>query len=197
MPSGLRYAIRSLRRQPGFGLTATLTLGVGLGLAIGLFAVVDAVLLRPLPFADQDELVVMWEKDDGSNNPHIEVSLPNFEDWRAEAGSFVDMAAMGSTTWGEVEVQQDPPVRLTISAVSASFFDTLGVQAFVGRPSKSGIRPVDVTDGGVDVVRRRAPGPPVVFGGAAVTITVVGVLAGWVPAYRASRLDPARALTRT
>ena len=129
----LRYAIRSLRRQPGFGLTATLTLGVGLGLAIGLFAVVDAVLLRPLPFADQDELVVMWEKDDGSNNPHIEVSLPNFEDWRAEAGSFVDMAAMGSTTWGEAEVQQDPPVRLTISAVSASFFDTLGVQAFVGR----------------------------------------------------------------
>ena len=124
------------------------------------------------------------------------MSLPNFEDWRAEAGSFVDMAAMGSTTWGEVEVQQDPPVRLTISAVSASFFDTLGVQAFVGRPSKSGIRPVDVTDGGVDVVRRRAPGPPVVFGGAAVTITVVGVLAGWVPAYRAW-LDPARALTRT
>ena len=129
----LRYAIRSLRRQPGFGLTATLTLGVGLGLAIGLFAVVDAVILRPLPFADQDDLVVMWEKDDASSNPHIEVSLPNFEDWRAEAGSFVDMAAMGSTTWGEVEVQEDPPVRLTMSAVSASFFDTLGAQAFLGR----------------------------------------------------------------
>ena len=62
---------------------------------------------------------------------------------------------------------------------------------------RSGIRPVDVTDGGVDAVRRRAPGPPVVFGAVAVTITVVGVLAGWVPAYRASRLDPARALTRT
>ena len=129
----LRYAIRSLRRQPGFGLTATLTLGVGLGLAIGLFAVVDAVILRPLPFADQDDLVVMWEKDDASSNPHSEVSLPNFEDWRAEAGSFVDMAAMGSTTWGEVEVQEDPPVRLTMSAVSASLFDTLGAQAFLGR----------------------------------------------------------------
>ena len=64
--------------------------------------------------------------------PALEVSLPNSEDWCAEAG-FVDMAAMGSTTWGEVEVQQDPPVRLTISAVSASLFDTLGVQAFVGR----------------------------------------------------------------
>ena len=129
----LRYAIRGLRRQPGFSLVSTLTLALGLGLAVGLFAVVDAVLLRPLPFADQDQLAVLWEKDDTTDNPHIEVSLPNFEDWRAEAGSFVDMAAMGSTTWGEVEVQQDPPVRLTISAVSASFFDTLGARASLGR----------------------------------------------------------------
>ena len=129
----LRHAVRGLRRQPGFTLTATLTLALGLGLAIGLFAVVDAVLLRPLPFADQDELVVMWERDDSTSNPHIEVSLPNFEDWRAEANAFTDMAAMGSTTWGDVEIQEDPPVRLTISAVSASFFDTLGAQALHGR----------------------------------------------------------------
>ena len=71
----------------------------------------------------------MWERDDSIDNPHIEVSLPNFEDWRAQAESFADMAAMGSTTWGDVEVQEDPPVRLTISAVSASFFDTLGSEA--------------------------------------------------------------------
>ena len=129
----LRHALRGLFRQPGFSLTATLTLALGLGLAIGLFAVVDAVLLRPLPFADQDELVVMWEQDDGTDNPHIEVSLPNFEDWRAQADSFAYMAAMGSTTWGQVEVQEDPPVRLTISAVSASFFDTLGLEALLGR----------------------------------------------------------------
>jgi predicted permease len=129
----LRYAARGLCRQPGFSLTATLTLALGFGLAGGLFAVVDAVLLRPLPFAAQDELVVMWERDDATDNPHIEVSLPNFEDWRAEADSFSDMAAMGSTTWGQVEVQDDPPVRLTISAVSASFFDTLGAQALLGR----------------------------------------------------------------
>ena len=85
----VRYAARGLRRQPGFTLAATLTLALGIGLAIGFFAVVDAILLQPLPFADQDELVVLWEKDDTSDNPHIEVSLPNFEDWRAEAGSFV------------------------------------------------------------------------------------------------------------
>ena len=129
----LRYAVRGLSRRPGFTLAATLTLALGLGLAIGLFATVDAVLLRPLPFADQEELVVMWEKDDSTNNPHIEVSLPNFEDWRASAESFVDLTAMGSTTWGEVEVQEDPPLGLTISAVSASFFDTLGARALHGR----------------------------------------------------------------
>ena len=129
----LRYAIRGLFRQPGFSVAATLTLALGLGLTIGLFAVVDAVLLRPLPFADQDELVVMWEQDHSTDNPHIEVSLPNFEDWRLQAESFAAMAAMGSTTWGRVEVQEDPPVRLTISAVSASFFETLGARAFLGR----------------------------------------------------------------
>ncbi len=129
----LRYALRGLLRQPGFSLTAALTLALGLGLAVGLFAVVDAVLLRPLPFANLRDLVVMWEKDDNTDNPHIEVSLPNFEDWRAQADSFADMAAMGSTTWGQVEVQEDPPVRLTISAVSASFFDTLGSEALLGR----------------------------------------------------------------
>ena len=129
----MRYALRGLYRQPGFVLTATLTLAIGLGLAIGLFAVVDAVLLRPLPFADQEELVIVWEKDDPADNPHIEVSLSNFEDWRAAATSFADLAAMGSTTWGAVEVQEDPPLRLTISAVSASFFDTLGARALHGR----------------------------------------------------------------
>lgn len=129
----VRHALRGLCRQPGFGLAATLTLALGLGLAIGLFAVVDAVLLRPLPFADQEELVIVWEKDDPADNPHIEVSLPNFEDWRATATSFADLAAMGSTTWGTVEVQEDPPIRLTISAVSASFFDTLGATAVHGR----------------------------------------------------------------
>ena len=83
----LRHAIRGLREQPGFSLAATLTLALGLGLAVGLFAVVDAVLLQPLPFADQDDLVVLWEKDDTTGNPHIEVSLPNFEDWRTQGPS--------------------------------------------------------------------------------------------------------------
>ena len=129
----LKFAVRGLRRRPGFAITAVVTMGLGLGFAIGLFAVVDAVLLQPLPFADQDRLVVMWEKDDSHNNPHIEVSLPNFEDWRAQVKSFAGMAAIGSTTWGKVEVQQDPPIRLTISAVSASFFDVVGTQALLGR----------------------------------------------------------------
>ena len=181
----LRYAVRGLAGQPGFVLAATLTLALGLGLAVGLFAVVDAVLLQPLPFADQDELVVLWEKDDSTDNPHIEVSLPNFEDWRAQAGSFADMAAMGSTTWGEVEVQEDPPVRLTISAVSASFFDTLGAQPLHGRtflPAEDGAEAERVMvlshaawrqyfDGDPDVVGSTVP-----IGARREPFTVVGVM---------------------
>ena len=181
----LRYAVRGLSGQPGFVLAAILTLALGLGLAVGFFAVVDAVLLQPLPFADQDELVVLWEKDDSSANPHIEVSLPNFEDWRAQAGSFVDMAAMGSTTWGEVEVQEDPPVRLTISAVSGSFFDTLGAQPLLGRaflPEEDGAEAQRVMvlshgawrqyfDGDPDVVGSAVP-----VGARREPFTVVGVM---------------------
>ena len=181
----LRYAFRGLSGQPGFVLAATLTLALGLGLAVGLFAVVDAVLLQPLPFENQDELVVLWEKDDSTDNPHIEVSLPNFEDWRAQAGSFTDMAAMGSTTWGEVEVQEDPPVRLTISAVSASFFDTLGAQPLLGRaflPEEDGAEAERVMvlshaawrqyfDGSADVVGSSVP-----VGARREPFTVVGVM---------------------
>ncbi len=129
----IRLARRVLVRAPGFTATAVATLALGIGCSVGLFAVVNAALLRPLPFADQERLVLMWERNESRTNPHIEVSLPNYQDWRAQATSFVDMAALGSTTWGEVEVQQDPPVRLTVSAVSASFFDTLGSQAALGR----------------------------------------------------------------
>ena len=181
----LRYAVRGLSRQPGFVLAATLILALGLGLAVGFFAVVDAVLLRPLPFADQDELVVLWEKDDSTGNPHIEVSLPNFEDWCAQAGSFADMAAMGSTTWGEVEVQEDPPVRLTISAVSASFFDTLGAQALLGRtflPAEDGAEAERVMVLGHAAWRQYFGGDPDVVGSSVPVgarrepFTVVGVM---------------------
>ncbi len=68
MISGLlqdaRYALRSLRRNPGFAVTAALTLSLGIGAAVALFTVVNTVLLRPLPFVNQDRLVLMWEKDD-------------------------------------------------------------------------------------------------------------------------------------
>ena len=135
----VRFAVRRLRKQPGFALIATLTMALGLGSVITLFAVVDTVLLRPLPYANQERLVLIWEKD--ASNPHIEVSWRNFEDWRREARAFSEMAAMGSTTWGQMEIQRDPPLLLTMSTVSASFFDTLGARPAIGRPGcRSGHR---------------------------------------------------------
>jgi hypothetical protein len=112
-------------------VAAVVTLALGLGAATLLFTVVQTVLLRPLPFADQRELVLMWGQESG--RPHVEVSLPNFQDWRAPTSSFTDLAAIGSTDWGELEVRASEPFALTQRVVSSSFFETLGVSAALGR----------------------------------------------------------------
>ena len=170
----VRYAVRRPRRSPGFVATAAGTLGLGLGAATLLFAAVHTVLLRPLPFADQHELVLMWEQDVEDGSPHVEVSLPHFQDWRAQASSFSHLAAIGSTDWGDLEVRASEPFALSQRVVSGSFFDTLGVSAAVGRT----LRPADDVAGAAAVVvlshdswRRHFSADPQVVGD---TLTVVG-----------------------
>lgn len=148
------------------------TLSLGLGAATLLFSAVYTVLLRPLPFADQHELVLMWEQDAGSS--HVEVSLPNFQDWRAQASSFSDLAAIGSTDWGSLEVRANDPFALTHRVVSSSFFETLGVSAALGRT----LGPADDVAGAPAVLvlshaswRRHFGADPEIVGE---TITVVG-----------------------
>jgi putative ABC transport system permease protein len=170
----LRYAVRRLRRSPGFAVTAILTLGLGLGAATLLFAAVHTVLLRPLPFTDQYELVLLWERDPANGSPHNEVSLPHFEQWRAQASSFSSLAALGSTEWGDLEVRADAPFALTQRVVSSSFFETLGVSAALGRT----FRPSDEVTGAPSVMvlshaswRRHFGADPAVVGH---TLSVVG-----------------------
>ncbi len=170
----LRYAVRRLRRSPGFAVTAILTLGLGLGAATLLFAAVHTVLLRPLPFTDQHELVLLWERDPANGSPHNEVSLPHFEQWRAQASSFSSLAALGSTDWGDLEVRADAPFALTQRVVSSSFFETLGVSAALGRT----FRPSDEVTGAPSVMvlshaswRRHFGADPAVVGH---TLSVVG-----------------------
>lgn len=148
-------------------MAAGLTLAVGFGAATALFAVVHAVLLRPLPFTEQDRLVLMWERDPGVDAPHIEVSLPNFEDWRSQTTSFSELAAIGSTNWGGLQVRTPEPFMLEQRRVSGTFFTTLGVRAALGRT----LRPTDAAPGAPAVMvlshaawRRHFDADPTVVG---------------------------------
>ena len=87
----LRFALRTLRKSPGFTAVIVLTLALGIGANSAIFSVVQGVLLAPLPYRDSDHWVVLWE-----NNPRFQrtwVSYPNFRDWQRSARSFHEMAA--------------------------------------------------------------------------------------------------------
>jgi putative ABC transport system permease protein len=130
--SDFRQALRGLRRSPGFALGTALTLGLGIGLNTAIFSVFDGVLLRPLPFAEPDELVRLWSSKADRGLRFFSVSIPDFEDWKAQATSFARMAAF--------DRQQDltltgteAPVQIQGARISAGLFALLGVTPALGR----------------------------------------------------------------
>src|SRR5688572_5509244 len=127
----VRYAARSLRKSPGFTLVAAITLALGVGANTAIFSVVNAVMLRPLPFSNPGQLVRIWESNVERGWPTFGVSNPNFLDWRAHAKSFQAMAAEANIglTWtsgGDAEVLQG-------RRVSATFLPTLQMAPIFGR----------------------------------------------------------------
>jgi hypothetical protein len=88
-----RYAARSLRKSPGFTVVAAMTLALGVGANAAIFSVVNTVMLRPLPFAEPDGLVRIWESNLDKGFPTFSGSHPNFLDFRAQANSLEAMAA--------------------------------------------------------------------------------------------------------
>src|SRR5687768_5370682 len=89
----LRYAWRSLRRAPGFTLAAVVALGLGTGSATAIYTHLDGVVLRPLPFAEPQRLVSLWESNATKGLPHEQLSPVNFLDYRALTSVFADAAA--------------------------------------------------------------------------------------------------------
>jgi hypothetical protein len=86
----LRYGARKLLKTPGFTLIAVLTLALGIGANTAIFSVINTVLLKPLPYAESERLVAVWEvRKDGRRGS---VSYPNFADWRAQSGAFEQIA---------------------------------------------------------------------------------------------------------
>src|SRR3954463_4060232 len=105
----VRHAVRALRRDWRTPLLAARPPRRTLGPVMAIFAIVDAVLLRPLPVADQDRVVVIWQRDDRRALPIIEVAYGEMEDWRARSRSFEQLAVVGSVNWSLQLVDKAEP----------------------------------------------------------------------------------------
>jgi predicted permease len=132
----LRYGLRTLRRSPGFTAVATLTLALGIGANTAIFSIVDAVLLRPLPFPDSDRLALIWATDTRAGDREDVASYPDFEDWKAQSASFSSLAAFTTRSLaisGGGEAALVPAMQ-----VSPGFFETLGIAPAFGRSFQPG-----------------------------------------------------------
>jgi putative ABC transport system permease protein len=143
------YAFRSLRRDLGFAIAALFTLALGIGATATVFSVMNTVLLRPLPFADQDRLAVVWAAQWKRNYEAIEGSYLDYRDWREQNKVFEDMAALGSTTTGMSLTGRGEPLQVEAGTITSNLFSVLGVEPMLGRgflPEEDvlGSRPVAV-----------------------------------------------------
>jgi putative ABC transport system permease protein len=125
----VRYGARMLLRSPGFTLVAVLTLALGIGANTAIFTVVNAVLLRPLPYPQPDRLVLLTEH--WARFPVLSVSYENYKDWRDQSHSFELVGAARNANL--TLTGAGDPDRLQGQVVSASFFDLLGVKPVIGR----------------------------------------------------------------
>ena len=119
----LRYAIRMLRRSPGFTAVAVLTLALGVGANTAVFSVVNTVLLRPLPYPESERLVQMWSTNPNANRWGTWMAYPRFVDWRRQSTSFEEMAAV--RTWVINLSGGDHPEALFAVVTSSRLFNVL------------------------------------------------------------------------
>src|SRR6201981_998926 len=125
----LRYSFRVLRKSPGFTAIAVLTLALGIGASTSIFSVVDAVLLRPLPYPNPQQVVRVWEQ--APDGRRMSLADPNFEDFRAQNHTLSGLALYND---GPESISGgSEAVRMNVAAVSSDFFTSLGVEPFRGR----------------------------------------------------------------
>jgi len=127
----LRYALRMLRKNPGFTFVAVLTLALGIGANSAIFSVANAVILRPLPFRDPARLVTVLETKATQGLDWLYVTPNNFVEWQRRSNVFEGLAAYQGC--GYRLAQEGEPRLVPGTCVSASFFPMLGVQPILGR----------------------------------------------------------------
>jgi putative ABC transport system permease protein len=181
-----------LRKKPAFTLIAVVTLALGIGANTAIFSVVNAVLLRPLPYPNAERLVAISENSLESRD--ISVAYPDYLDWRQQNSMFEEMSARMPT--GGVITGGNEPERVIGRLVTPSFFSTLGVQPMLGRgfteaENKPGTPPVMVISHGL--WQRQLGGASDVVG-KSVTYngepwTVIGVMPAWFDFYGRTNIN--------
>ena len=198
----LRYGARMLRKQPGFTSIAALTLALGIGANTAIFSIVNAVLLRPLPYPESDRLMFLSERSRQTES--LSVSWSNYLDWRVRQSSFERIGVYRYDSYNLTGGGE--PERLQVGQVSADLFAALRVDAALGRvftddEDRPGVAPVVVLSQGL--WRRRFGGDPHILDRTITlndrSFTVIGVMpAGfqfpnrvelWVPAGQLSGGD--------
>ena len=176
-----RYGARSLRKSPAFTAAALLTLALGVGANTAIFSVVEAVLLRALPYANADRVVLLWENNRLRGRSHNVVNPGNFLDWRDQSQSFDEMAAFADQRYNLTGGGE--PEEVAAQATTPNLFQLLGARPALGRT----LVPGDEEDGRDDVAvishalwQRRFGGSPDAVGRTVVlngnSVTVVGVM---------------------
>jgi putative ABC transport system permease protein len=177
----LRYGLRMLRTSPGFTAVAIVALALGIGANTAIFSVVNAALIRPLPYQDSDRLVVIWEHNRPRNRPRNVISPANFLDWRDQSTLCSQMAAFIDIRLNLTGL--DAPEELPAQVATVNLFSLLGASAALGRT----FAPNEGIDGQNNVVilshglwQRRFGGDPQVIGRTVKLnnndLTIIGVM---------------------
>src|SRR4051812_2690888 len=132
MLTDLRYAFRQLIKSPSFSVTAIVALALGIGATTAMFAVIYAFLLRPLPYAEPDKLVMLQSRSARSGND-VGVNYLDFVDWQKQNHSFSDLAFFNLRWNGNLESPGGMTETLKTTFTTANLFSLLGVQPMIGR----------------------------------------------------------------
>lgn len=174
----VRYSLRMLLKNRAFTLTALFILALGIGANSAIFSVINAVLLRPLPYKDSERIVYVWGKNQKDSNDRSTVSLPDYQDWKGQGRSFEAMGAYALRAYNLSGEQRPEAVQGVM--VSSGFLESIGVEPAMGRRFRPEEEPQNLVILGHDLWQRRYGSNPGILG-QSVTLssgsyTVIGVM---------------------
>lgn len=166
-----KYAFRQLRKNPGYALIVILILGLGIGGTTLMFSVVNTVLLKPLPYADEDRLAMIWETCPEEGEFNCSVSWPNFRDWKEHSQAFESMALVANNS-GSFEKnsgggREQGALKVNGAVCSANLFSLLGVRPILGRcflPEEDAVESQRVVIVDYGFWKENLDGDPVIIG---------------------------------